>query len=75
MLSKCKLRKQIVPINLFATDQTSGVRNETSSAINAIKQYNPVDILAKNSTSGTVSEVQSGVNSIQDKNGYNQYTR
>ncbi|WP_200842554.1 hypothetical protein, partial [Klebsiella pneumoniae] len=55
------------PINLFATDQTGGVRNETSNAINAIKQYNPVDILAKNSTSSTVSEVKSGVNSIQDK--------
>ena len=59
--------KQEAPINLFATDQTTGVRLETSGAINSIKQYNPVDILAKNSTSGTVSEVQSGVNSIQDK--------
>ena len=59
--------KQESPINLFAADQTSGVRLETSGAINSIKQYNPVDILAKNSTSGTVSEVQSGVNSIQDK--------
>lgn len=59
--------KQEAPINLFAADQTSGVRLETSGAINSIKQYNPVDILAKNSTSGTVSEVQSGVNSIQDK--------
>nr|DAJ41999.1 MAG TPA: minor tail protein [Caudoviricetes sp.] len=59
--------KQESPINLFATDQTSGVRLETSGAINSIKQYNPVDILAKNSTAGTVSEVQSGVNSIQDK--------
>lgn len=59
--------KQEAPINLFAADQTSGVRSETSGAINSIKQYNPVDILAKNSTAGTVSEVQSGVNSIQDK--------
>lgn len=59
--------KQEAPINLFAADQTSGVRLETSGAINSIKQYNPVDILAKNSTAGTVSEVQSGVNSIQDK--------
>ena len=59
--------KQEAPINLFAADQTSGVRLETSGAINSIKQYNPVDILAKNSTTGTVSEVQSGVNSIQDK--------
>lgn len=59
--------KQEAPINLFAADQTGGVRNETSGAINAIKQYDPVNILAKNSTSGTVSEVQSGVNSIQDK--------
>lgn len=59
--------KQEAPINLFATDQTGGVRNETSGAINAIKQYNPVDILAKNSTSATVSEVKTGVNGIQDK--------
>ena len=59
--------KQETPINLFAADQTGGVRNETSGAINAIKQYNPVDILAKNSTSATVSEVKSGVNGIQDK--------
>ena len=59
--------KQESPINLFAADQTGGVRNETSGAINAIKQYDPVDILAKNSTEGTVNEVQSGVNSIQDK--------
>lgn len=59
--------KQEAPINLFAADQTGGVRNETSGAINAIKQYNPVDILAKNSTSTTVSEVKTGVNGIQDK--------
>lgn len=59
--------KQESPINLFAADQTGGVRNETSGAINAIKQYNPVDILAKNSTSATVSEVKMGVNGIQDK--------
>jgi TP901 family phage tail tape measure protein len=59
--------KQETPINLFAADQTGGVRNETSGAINAIKQYNPVDILAKNSTSATVSEVKTGVNGIQDK--------
>lgn len=59
--------KQESPINLFAADQTGGVRNETSGAINAIKQYNPVDILAKNSTSATVSEVKTGVNGIQDK--------
>lgn len=59
--------KQEAPINLFAADQTGGVRNETSGAINAIKQYNPVDILAKNSTSATVSEVKTGVNGIQDK--------
>ena len=59
--------KQEAPIDLFAADQTGGVRNETSGAINAIKQYNPVDILAKNSTSATVSEVKTGVNGIQDK--------
>lgn len=59
--------KQEAPINLFAADQTGGVRNETSGAINAIKQYDPVDILAKNSTSSTVSEVKTGVNGIQDK--------
>ena len=59
--------KQEAPINLFATDQTGGVRNETSGAINAIKQYEPVNILAKNGTDGTVSEVKSGVNGIQDK--------
>ena len=59
--------KQEAPINLFATDQTGGVRNETSGAINAIKQYDPVNILAKNGTDGTVSEVKSGVNGIQDK--------
>ena len=59
--------KQESPINLFAADQTGGVRNETSGAINAIKQYNPVDILAKNGTSATVSEVKTGVNGIQDK--------
>ena len=59
--------KQEAPINLFAADQTGGVRNETSGAINAIKQYNPVDILAKNSTSATVSEVKTGVNGIQNK--------
>lgn len=59
--------KQEAPINLFAADQTGGVRNDTSGAINAIKQYDPVDILAKNSTSNTVSEVKTGVNGIQDK--------
>lgn len=59
--------KQEAPIDLFAADQTGGVRNETSGAINAIKQYDPVDILAKNSTSSTVSEVKTGVNGIQDK--------
>ena len=59
--------KQEAPINLFAADQTSGVRLETSGAINSIKQYTPVNILAQNSTQGTVSQVQSGVNSIQDK--------
>jgi phage tail tape measure protein, TP901 family len=59
--------KQEAPINLFAADQTGGVRNETSGAINAIKQYDPVNILAKNSTNDTVSEVKSGVNGIQDK--------
>ena len=59
--------KQEAPINLFAADQTGGVRNDTSGAINAIKQYDPVDILAKNSTSATVSEVKTGVNGIQDK--------
>lgn len=59
--------KQEAPINLFATDQTGGVRNETSGAINAIKQYDPVNILAKNGTNDTVSEVKSGVNGIQDK--------
>lgn len=59
--------KQESPINLFAADQTGGVRNETSGAINAIKQYDPVNILAKNGTNDTVSEVKSGVNSIQDK--------
>ena len=59
--------KQESPINLFAADQTGGVRNETSGAINAIKQYDPVNILAKNSTSDTVSEVKTGVNGIQDK--------
>ena len=59
--------KQETPINLFAADQTGGVRNETSGAINAIKQYDPVNILAKNGTNGTVSEVKSGVNGIQDK--------
>jgi TP901 family phage tail tape measure protein len=59
--------KQEAPIDLFAADQTGGVRNETSGAINAIKQYNPVDILAKNGTNSTVSEVKTGVNGIQDK--------
>nr|DAW56615.1 MAG TPA: minor tail protein [Caudoviricetes sp.] len=59
--------KQEAPINLFAADQTSGVRLETSGAINSIKQYTPVNILAQNSTQGTVNQVQSGVNSIQDK--------
>lgn len=59
--------KQESPINLFAADQTGGVRNETSGAINAIKQYDPVNILAKNGTNDTVSEVKSGVNGIQDK--------
>ena len=59
--------KQEAPINLFAADQTSGVRLETSGAINSIKQYTPVNIFAQNSTQGTVSQVQSGVNSIQDK--------
>ena len=59
--------KQEAPINLFAADQTGGVRNETSGAINAIKQYDPVNILAKNGTNDTVSEVKSGVNGIQDK--------
>ena len=59
--------KQDSPINLFAADQTSGVRLETSGAINSIKQYTPVNILAQNSTQGTVNQVQSGVNSIQDK--------
>lgn len=59
--------KQESPINLFAADQTSGVRLETSGAINSIKQYTPVNIFAQNSTQGTVSQVQSGVNSIQDK--------
>lgn len=59
--------KQEAPINLFAADQTSGVRSETSGAINSIKQYTPVNIFAQNSTQGTVSQVQSGVNSIQDK--------
>ena len=59
--------KQEAPINLFASDQTSGVRLETSGAINSIKQYTPVNIFAQNSTQGTVSQVQSGVNSIQDK--------
>ena len=59
--------KQEAPINLFAADQTSGVRSETSGAINSIKQYSPVNILAQNSTQGTVNQVQSGVNSIQDK--------
>lgn len=61
------LPKQESPINLFAADQTGGVRNETSGAINAIKQYDPVNILAKNGTNDTVSEVKSGVNGIQDK--------
>ena len=59
--------KQETPINLFAADQTGGVRNETSGAINAIKQYDPVNILAKNGTNDTVSEVKTGVNGIQDK--------
>ena len=59
--------KQETPINLFAADQTGGVRNETSGAINAIKQYDPVNILAKNGANDTVSEVKSGVNGIQDK--------
>ena len=59
--------KQESPINLFAADQTSGVRLETSGAINSIKQYTPVNIFAQNSTQGTVSQVQAGVNSIQDK--------
>ena len=59
--------KQESPINLFAADQTGGVRNETSGAINAIKQYDPVNILAKNGINDTVSEVKSGVNGIQDK--------
>ena len=59
--------RQEAPINLFAADQTGGVRNETSGAINAIKQYDPVNILAKNGTNDTVSEVKSGVNGIQDK--------
>ena len=59
--------KQEAPINLFAADQTAGVRSETSGAINSIKQYTPVNIFAQNSTQGTVSQVQSGVNSIQDK--------
>ena len=59
--------KQESPINLFAADQTSGVRLETSGAINSIKQYTPVNIFAQNSTQGTVNQVQSGVNSIQDK--------
>lgn len=59
--------KQEAPINLFAADQTGGVRNETRGAINAIKQYDPVNILAKNGTNDTVSEVKSGVNGIQDK--------
>ena len=59
--------KQEAPINLFAADQTGGVRNETSGAINAIRQYDPVNILAKNGTNDTVSEVKSGVNGIQDK--------
>ena len=59
--------KQEAPINLFAADQTSGVRLETSGAINSIKQYTPVNILAQNSTQGTINQVQSGVNSIQDK--------
>ena len=59
--------KQEAPINLFAADQTLGVRSETSGAINSIKQYTPVNIFAQNSTQGTVSQVQSGVNSIQDK--------
>lgn len=59
--------KQEAPINLFAADQTGGVRNETSGAINAIKQYDPVNILAKNGTNDTVSEVKTGVNGIQDK--------
>jgi phage tail tape measure protein, TP901 family len=59
--------KQEAPINLFAADQTGGVRNETSGAINAIKQYDPVNILAKNGTNSTVSEVKTGVNGIQDK--------
>ncbi|MFS9315499.1 phage tail tape measure protein [Streptococcus infantis] len=59
--------KQEAPINLFAADQTSGVRLETSGAINSIKQYTPVNIFAQNSTQGTVNQVQSGVNSIQDK--------
>lgn len=59
--------KQEAPINLFAADQTGGVRNETSGAINAIKQYDPVSILAQNNTQGTVNQVQSGVDSIRDK--------
>lgn len=59
--------KQEAPINLFAADQTSGVRLETSGAINSIKQYTPVNIFAQNSTQGTVNQVQAGVNSIQDK--------
>lgn len=59
--------KQESPINLFAADQTSGVRLETSGAINSIKQYTPVNIFAQNSTQGTVTQVQAGVNSIQDK--------
>ena len=59
--------KQEAPINLFAADQTGGVRNETSGAINAIKQYDPVNILAKNGTNDTVSEVKTSVNGIQDK--------
>lgn len=59
--------KQETPINLFAADQTGGVRNETSGAINAIKQYDPVSILAQNNTQGTVNQVQSGVDSIRDK--------
>ncbi|NMD84185.1 phage tail tape measure protein [Streptococcus sp. WB01_FAA12] len=59
--------KQETPINLFAADQTGGVRNETSGAINAIKQYDPISILAQNNTQGTVNQVQSGVDSIRDK--------
>ena len=67
--------KQEAPINLFAADQTGGVRNETSGAYQCYQQYDPVNILAKNGTNDTVSEVKSGVNGIQGQNGHYQRSR